>query len=68
MIAGDTVVVDKNRSQALAQQANDGSVGSSDSVNGIVKRNARSNSNGRDLAEQPLPRADLESKDDAPSN
>ena len=68
VIAGDTVVVDKNRSQALAQQANDGSVGASESVNGVVKRNTRSKSNGRNPAEQPLPRADLVFKDDAPSN
>ena len=59
MVQGDSVVVDKNRSQAVVPRANDGSVGASDSVNGVVKRNTRSKSNGRNHEEQMLPRTDL---------
>ena len=68
VVQGGSVIVGKNRSQMLAVQANDGSVGASDSVAGVIKRNARSKSNGRVPVEQLLARSDPVFKADVPSN
>ena len=51
VVPAESAVVDKNRSQVIVQQANDGSVGASESVNSVIKRKERSKSNGRSQGE-----------------